>query len=68
MSTTYRIAGKQIQCPHCGNAQFESKRVLMNTRAASFFNFDWANRQATALTCTTCSRGEWFQEEPSAGS
>jgi len=66
MSNSYTIAGKPIQCPHCGGREFESRKILLNTRGATFFNFDWLNRAATALTCVECSRIEWFQEEPRA--
>lgn len=64
MSISYYAVGKQIQCPHCGHRKFEKKQVLMNTRGVTFFNLDWLNRGATALTCAKCSRIEWFQEEP----
>lgn len=64
MSKTYTVEGKQVVCPHCGEREFESRKVLMNTRGATFFNFDWLNRGATALTCVNCSRIEWFQTEP----
>ena len=64
MSNTYTIAGKPVVCPHCGEREFEGRKILLNTRGATFFNFDWLNRAATALTCVECSRIEWFQEEP----
>ena len=64
MSKTYIIAGKQVVCPHCGEREFEGRKVLMNTRGVTFFNLDWLNRGATALTCAKCSRIEWFHTEP----
>ena len=64
MSKTYLIAGKPIQCPHCGGLDFEGRKILLNTRGVTFFNLDWLNRGATALTCAKCSRIEWFQSEP----
>ncbi|AOS43206.1 hypothetical protein Verru16b_00249 [Lacunisphaera limnophila] len=67
MSTSYQIAGKQVHCAHCGQTEFESRKVLLNTRGATFFNFDWLNKGATALTCQHCSRIEWFAQEPQAG-
>jgi len=60
----YAAAGKQIACPHCGGTEFFSQTVLLNTRGATFFNLDWLNRSATALTCKACSHIEWFREEP----
>jgi hypothetical protein len=32
----------------------------MNTRAATFFNFDWANRKATNHVCDRCGYVFWF--------
>ena len=64
MSNTYYVVGKQVQCPHCGHWEFEKRQVLMNTRGVTFFNLDWLNRGATALTCAKCSHIEWFQDEP----
>jgi uncharacterized protein len=67
MNQSYRAAGKPVRCLHCDSEQFESRKLLLNTRGATFFNFDWLNRQATALTCVRCGRIEWFAIEPQAG-
>ncbi|MFZ5496113.1 MAG: DNA-binding protein [Verrucomicrobiota bacterium] len=64
MSKTYIAAGKPVQCPHCGHALFDTRKILLNTRGATFFNFDWLNRGATVLTCGKCGRLEWFAIEP----
>lgn len=32
----------------------------MNTRGASFFNFDWANKGATNHVCERCGYVYWF--------
>lgn len=61
-STHFTAAGKPVRCPHCGGMEFDRKDVLMNTRGATFFNLDWLNRKAVALTCKQCSRIEWFAE------
>lgn len=60
----FSAAGKQIACPHCGGTEFFCQTILLNTRGATFFNLDWLNRGATALTCKACSHIEWFREEP----
>lgn len=57
---SYDIAGKAVQCPHCANTTFVQRRILLNTRGATFFNFDWLNKDANVLTCTKCGRLEWF--------
>ena len=64
MSKSYIAGGKQVQCSHCGHTSFENRRILLNTRGATFFNFDWLNKGATVLTCGKCSRLEWFSIEP----
>jgi predicted nucleic-acid-binding Zn-ribbon protein len=66
MSKNFIVAGKPVRCPHCLNTEFESREILLNTRGATFFNFDWLNRGAVTLTCTHCSRIEWFNEAPHA--
>lgn len=63
-SKIWQVAGRPVQCPHCANTTFESRKILLNTRGATFFNFDWLNRHATVLTCTRCGRLEWFAGEP----
>ena len=59
-SPHFTAAGKPVRCPHCGGTEFDRKDVLMNTRGATFFNLDWLNRKAVALTCRQCSRIEWY--------
>ena len=38
--------------------------VLLNTRARSAFNVDWADPTAAVLICAECGRIEWFANEP----
>lgn len=61
---SYRNMGKKIVCPNCGHDKFEARDVLLNTTAMTFFGFDWANRTASALICTQCSRIEWYFNQP----
>lgn len=61
---TYRNMGKKITCPNCGNDKYEVRDVLLNTTAMTFFGFDWANRTASAMICTQCSRIEWYFNLP----
>lgn len=60
----YTIAGIEVVCPHCGNNQFAEGRALLNTVGMSFLGLDWANSEATTLSCTRCSRVEWFHDKP----
>jgi len=54
------VNGHQLKCPVCGNAFFRSKRVLLNTRLATFFDLDWINRGATCYICSECTHISWF--------
>ncbi len=62
--TGYSVAGRPVRCPHCGEAKFAPGSALLNTRARSAFNVDWADPSATILVCAECGRIEWFAQEP----
>ncbi|MCL6097557.1 MAG: DNA-binding protein [Bacteroidetes bacterium] len=62
--SSYKILDKKIICPHCGSDKFQIRDVLLNTPGMTFFGLDWANRDASALICTTCTRIEWYFEKP----
>lgn len=53
-------SGKRLVCLVCGHARFHERNALLNTRAAAFFNFDWANREATNFVCVQCGYVHWF--------
>jgi DNA-directed RNA polymerase subunit RPC12/RpoP len=53
-------AGRLIQCPICGHDRFRQQRTLMNTRAMTFLNFDWADSGADTRICQRCSYVLWF--------
>ena len=38
------------------------RNSLLNTRAATFFNFDWANDEATNYICAQCGYIFWFMK------
>jgi uncharacterized Zn finger protein (UPF0148 family) len=60
-SEGYLIAGgRLILCPVCGHDRFHQQRTLMNTRAATFFNLDWANSGADTRICQRCTHVMWF--------
>ena len=57
----YLIAGNRlIQCPICGHDRFHQQRTLMNTRAMTFLNFDWADSGADTRICQRCTYVMWF--------
>ena len=55
-----RIQGKQLHCQFCGNQQFYLRKTLLNTRLATIFELDWANRSASCYECAQCSFLHWF--------
>lgn len=60
-SDGYLVAGgRLIRCPVCGHDRFHAQRTLMNTRAATFFNLDWANSGADTRICQRCTHVMWF--------
>lgn len=60
----WRIAGKDVLCSHCGWDRMWLRPTLMNTSGATFFGFDWANKEANALVCERCTRIDWFFANP----
>ncbi|MEM6334452.1 MAG: hypothetical protein AAF823_14040 [Planctomycetota bacterium] len=55
-----RLDGRAVECPICGYDRFMHQRVLLNTRAATFFNFEWLNRGADVHECASCGHLLWF--------
>jgi hypothetical protein len=54
------IAGRNLQCEICKCEQFRHRTAQLNTRAATFFNFDWANASANCYVCDRCGYVHWF--------
>jgi predicted nucleic-acid-binding Zn-ribbon protein len=59
----YMVAGRPVKCAHCGERKFAEGSALLNTRARSAFNVDWADPSATILICAECGRIEWYAKE-----
>jgi hypothetical protein len=57
---TVEVAGHRLVCPVCRGERFTSRRTLLNTRAATFFGLDWANRNAINHICEGCGYIFWF--------
>ncbi len=57
---TYEINDRILRCHNCSHDTFWSRRAQLNTAVASFFNLDWANKEATCLVCSQCSYIHWF--------
>ncbi len=56
----YDVAGKQLRCVVCDATRFWEREAQLNTAAATFFGFDWANAKATCMVCDTCGYVHWF--------
>jgi hypothetical protein len=56
----YEVLGHKLTCPICQHQLFTTRRSLLNTRGLSFFDLDWANRQATNFVCAQCGHILWF--------
>lgn len=59
----HEVGGHLVKCPTCGGARFWSRRSVLNTRGATFFGFDWANRGIVNLVCADCTRIVSFHDE-----
>ena len=55
-----QVGERRLTCTVCGCSQFHERNSLLNTRAASFFNVDWANKEATNYICAQCGYIFWF--------
>ena len=54
------IRGRQLACPICKHTQFFTQEYLLNTRVATFFNFDWTDCTAQTFICEQCGNILWF--------
>lgn len=54
------IVGKPLQCVVCGHDHFAERKAQLNTRLATFFDFDWVNPQAECYICSRCGYVHWF--------
>lgn len=57
---TVEILGKELRCQICGHNEFWKREAQLNTAAATFFGFDWANPSATCVICGKCGYIYWF--------
>jgi predicted nucleic-acid-binding Zn-ribbon protein len=62
-SVEVSVHGKPLTCVVCRHTSFHERDSLLNTRLATFFNFDWANAQAINYICTRCGYIHWFWGE-----
>ena len=63
-ATRFEVNGHPIRCPCCGGESFASGTALLETRGMVLLDLGWMNAEAIVLTCTACSRIEWFRKAP----
>ena len=61
---TVAVHGRGLRCPHCEHDRFWSRTTLMNTKGATFFGFEWANKEAQNFVCDQCGYVMWFLQKP----
>jgi hypothetical protein len=54
------IRGKPLHCAICGHDHFLRREAQLNTAAATFFGFDWANESGACFVCHNCGYIHWF--------
>lgn len=54
------VGNRSLTCHVCGCGAFHERNSLLNTRAATFFNVDWANKDAANYICADCGYIFWF--------
>ena len=54
------VKGRELKCLVCGHDAFHKREAQLNTAAASFFGFDWANQSGTCYVCAQCGYIHWF--------
>ena len=59
-ATEIEINGKPLRCLICSHESFFTRQAQLNTAAATFFNFDWANKSGTCYVCAECGYIHWF--------
>ena len=62
-ATEVTIHGVALTCPVCQSQSFWHRRTLLNSRAATFFGVDWADRNADNYICSTCGYIYWFHKK-----
>jgi DNA-directed RNA polymerase subunit RPC12/RpoP len=56
------VKGRAMRCPICGHEFFWERKVLLNSRAMTFFGLDWANRESRAMVCDDCGHILFFAQ------
>jgi len=58
--TTVDIHGKPLRCQVCKHRYFWRHDVMLNTRATTFLDLEWMNRDAVCAVCDHSGYMHWF--------
>jgi hypothetical protein len=59
----FQRAGIVLQCPMCSGQKFWKKEAQLNTKMASFFDFDFLNPSGDCYICKECRHILWYYGE-----
>ncbi len=54
------VKGKKLKCNICDHDKFFYRESQLNTRLASLFDVDFANKKAHCYVCENCTKIQWF--------
>jgi len=54
------VKGNTLTCDVCKHDKFFYRESQLNTRLASFFDVDFANKKAYCYICENCTKIQWF--------
>jgi hypothetical protein len=57
------LDGVLLKCSICQHDRFNSRRAMLNTKGATFFQVEWLNRNADCHVCDRCGFVHWFLRE-----
>ena len=63
VATEYEIEGVKLRCQHCSYSSFFQGRAQLNTAIATLLGLDWANKEASYLSCKRCGHLHWFKRD-----
>ena len=58
----YKVLGKRVVCPHCGQDVFEAREILLNAWLLSLLSLEWLDAGSTLLVGQKCGRLTWFSQ------
>lgn len=54
------VKGTALTCDICHHDKFFYRESQLNTRLASLFDVDFANKKAHCYVCENCTKIQWF--------